>query len=104
MDQAFLFGGLLLADMTAIILNLQEANSLGYGVFLVPYSPPHDNSENSVLNLLDTVTSIVQQAAWKRLVLTKGCLNALSEQLKVTNCRAIETASNYLNRVTNYQN
>jgi len=34
--------------------------------------------ENSVLNLLDTATCVVQQASWKRLVLTKGCLNLVS--------------------------
>jgi hypothetical protein len=78
MDWAFLFGGLLLADMTAIILNLQEANSLGYLVFFLSLPSHHMTIENSVLNLLDTATSTVQQAAWKRLVLTKGCLNSLS--------------------------
>jgi len=42
----FLFGGLLLADMTAIILNLQEQIHWGMEFFLIPFSPPHDNSEN----------------------------------------------------------
>jgi len=48
----------------------------------------------TVLNLLDTATSIVQQTAWKRFVLTKSCLN----------CRVIEAANSYLNRVINYLN
>jgi hypothetical protein len=72
--------------------------------FLVPHLT-HDISENSVLNLPDTATSIVQQAAWKGLVLTKSCLNSSFLTFKRDKlCRATEAASHYVNRVINYQN